>query len=48
MAVQKERDFVFGTLLKSIDDIKHGRLHSAEEVEADMKKFLDELDAEND
>jgi antitoxin ParD1/3/4 len=48
MAVQKERDFVFGTLLKSIDDIKHGRLHSAEEVEADMKKFLDDLDTEND
>jgi antitoxin ParD1/3/4 len=48
MAVQKERDFVFGQLLKSADDIKHGRLISSEEIEVDSKRFLDELDAEDD
>jgi antitoxin ParD1/3/4 len=48
MAVQKERDFVFGQLLKSADDIKHGRLISSEEIEEESKRFLDELDAEGD
>jgi antitoxin ParD1/3/4 len=48
MAVQKERDFVFGQLLKSADDIKHGRLISSEEIEEGSKRFLDELDAEDD
>jgi antitoxin ParD1/3/4 len=48
MEVQKERGFVFGELFKSAEDIKHGRLHSAEEVEAHMKYLLDELDAKDD
>jgi antitoxin ParD1/3/4 len=48
MGVQQERDFVFGELFKSAEDIKKGRLHSDEEVEAHMKNLLDELDAEGD
>ena len=46
MEVQAERAYVFSELLKSMDDIKHGRLISADELEADMTAFLDELDSE--
>jgi antitoxin ParD1/3/4 len=44
MEVQKERKYVYGELLKSADDIKHGRLYSAEEVEARSKAYLKSLD----
>jgi antitoxin ParD1/3/4 len=43
MEVQKERSYVYGELLKSVDDIKHGKLYSAEEVEARSKAFLKSL-----
>ena len=36
--------YLFGELLKSVDDIKHGRTYSAKEVEARSKAFLDELE----
>jgi antitoxin ParD1/3/4 len=44
MEREAERRYVFGELLKSVDDIKHGRTYSAEEVEARSKAFLDELE----
>jgi antitoxin ParD1/3/4 len=44
MEKEAERRYVFGELLKSVDDIKHGRTYSAEEVEARSKAFLDELE----
>ena len=48
MEFETQRQHIFGELLKSAEDIKHGRLYSAEEVEARSKAFLDELDAEDD
>lgn len=48
MELDRERQQIFGELLMSVDDIKHGRLYSADEVEAHMKDFLDQLDAEDD
>jgi antitoxin ParD1/3/4 len=42
-----ERRYVFGELLKSMDDIKHGRLISAEDVDARSKDFLSSLISEN-
>jgi antitoxin ParD1/3/4 len=43
MEREAERRYVFGELLKSVDDIKHGRTYSAEEVKQHMDAFLDEL-----
>jgi antitoxin ParD1/3/4 len=48
MEFETQRVHIYGELLKSADDIKHGRLYSADEVEAHMKHFMDELDAEDD
>ena len=48
MEFETQRQYIFGELLKSAENIKHGRLHSAEEVEKHMKAFMDELDAEDD
>ena len=44
MEKEAERLYVFGELLKSADDIKHGRLYSAEEVEQHLDAFMDELE----
>jgi hypothetical protein len=41
------RSYLFGELLKSVDDIKSGRTYSAEEVNTRSKAFLDELEAED-
>ena len=48
MEFETQRQHIFGELLKSEEDIKHGRLNSAEEVEKHMNAFMDELDAEDD
>jgi antitoxin ParD1/3/4 len=48
MELESERLYVFRALLQSMDDIKHGRTFSAEEVEQHMNKFLDELEKEPD
>jgi antitoxin ParD1/3/4 len=42
-----ERRYVLGTLFKSMEDIKHGRIYSAAEVEEDSKAFLDSLEDKN-
>ena len=44
MARDAERRYVLGELLQSMDDIKHGRLISGEELEARSEAFLDALD----
>jgi antitoxin ParD1/3/4 len=46
MEKESERLYVFGELLKSVEDIKQGRIYSAEEVEQHMSAFLDELEKE--
>lgn len=46
MEKESERLYVFGELLKSVDDIKHGRIYSAEEVEVRSKEFLERLEQE--
>lgn len=46
MEKESERLYVFSALLKSVDDIKHGRIYSAEEVEARSKEYLDQLEKE--
>lgn len=43
MARDSERLYVFSELQKSMDDIKHGRVYSADEVKARSKAFLKEL-----
>jgi len=43
-----ESRYILGELLKSADDIRHGRVYTAEEVEAHLNEFLDELDKEAD
>jgi antitoxin ParD1/3/4 len=43
MAVQQERAYVFGELAKSLDDIKEGRLISADELKVSMDELLEEL-----
>jgi antitoxin ParD1/3/4 len=48
MEFETQRVHIYGELLKSAEDIKQGRLYSADEVEAHMKRFMDELDAEDD
>jgi antitoxin ParD1/3/4 len=48
MEKELECQYVFGELLKSMDDIKHGRLYSAEEVHQHMDAFLDELEQEDE
>jgi antitoxin ParD1/3/4 len=48
MEKESERLYIFGELLKSADDIKHGRTYSAEEVEQHMSEFLDELEKEEE
>lgn len=44
---ETERHYVFKQLLKSRDDIKHGRLHSAEEVKAHTDKTIEGLRAKH-
>lgn len=44
MEVDAQRRHIYGTLLKSADDIKAGRLYNSEEVEARSKAFLESLD----
>ena len=46
MERESERLYIFSELLKSAEDIKHGRTYSAEEVEARSKAFLDDLEKE--
>jgi antitoxin ParD1/3/4 len=48
MELESQRQQLLDELMKSADDIKHGRLYSAEEVEAYSKKYLDELADEDD
>lgn len=42
---ESERLYVFKQLLKSRDDIEHGRLHTAEEVKAHTDKTIERLRA---
>jgi antitoxin ParD1/3/4 len=44
MEKEAERLYVFGELLKSADDIKHGRLYSAAELEQHLDAFMEELE----
>jgi antitoxin ParD1/3/4 len=43
MESQTERLYVLGELLRSMDDIKHGRLISGEDFEAETKRFVEEM-----
>lgn len=43
-----ESRYILGELLKSVDDIRHGRVYTAEEVEARSLAFLDELEKEDE
>lgn len=43
-----ESRYILGELLKSADDIRHGRVYTAEEVEARSLAFLDELEKEDE
>jgi antitoxin ParD1/3/4 len=47
MEKESQRLYVFGELLKSTEDIKAGRLISAEEVEARSRAFLNDLKTED-
>lgn len=48
MEMETQRQQLYGDLLKSVDDIKQGRLHSSEEFEVHMRVFLDELAAQDE
>lgn len=48
MEKESERLYVFKQLLQSADDIAHGRLYSAEEVETRSKAYLESLGDEDD
>lgn len=47
MEKESERLYIFGELLKSADDIKHGRTYLAEDIEARSKAFLDDVEKED-
>ncbi len=46
MEREAERLYVFGELLKSTEDIKNGRVYSAENVKKHMEDFLRMLEKE--
>ncbi len=48
MEKESQRLYVFGELLKSQEDIKHGRLFSSEDIESRSKAFLDELETDGE
>jgi antitoxin ParD1/3/4 len=48
MEQESQRRYVFSELLKSADDIKHGRLISSDEFEKRSKEFLDNLTKEDE